>query len=104
MREEIRLYDLRQNNYPDKRGDSFRSLQIFECSVCGAITNEVHMGGWPGYGVRYTCPNSAEKWHHNLQDAYTVEAHKAVAHLVKNDIVGEPDMSLMYPRRSLKEK
>ena len=46
MSETVKLYDLRERNYPDKRGDVFRSLQVFECRVCGALTNRVVMGGY----------------------------------------------------------
>lgn len=66
---ETKLYDLRNRDYPNKRGDSFRSLQVFECWVCGALSNEVVMGGWPGYGVRVICPNACECWHHALEDS-----------------------------------
>src|SRR3989338_5823319 len=39
----VRLYDLRKDNFPDKRGDDFRSLQVFTCWVCGVVTNRVVM-------------------------------------------------------------
>ncbi len=68
MSNKIKLYDLRNRDYPNKRGDVFRSLQVFECYVCGALSNEVVMGGWPGYGVRVICPQSSECWHHALED------------------------------------
>jgi len=67
MTEEIRLYDIREKNYPNRRDDSFRSLQVFECTVCEVLTNEVIMGGAPGLGVKMICPYSAECWHHELQ-------------------------------------
>ncbi|OGL73029.1 hypothetical protein A3E39_00750 [Candidatus Uhrbacteria bacterium RIFCSPHIGHO2_12_FULL_60_25] len=108
----VRLYDLRKDNFPDKRGDDFRSLQVFTCWVCGAVTNRVVMGGYPGYGVRVICPNSSECWHHELEQkvswlehphpkAYTdalrqeIEGFK-VEHqsLVQSDIEGDPDHSL----------
>ena len=65
--EPVPLYDLREHRYPDKRGDAFRSLQVARCWVCGAFSNRVVMGGYPGYGVRMVCPNSAECWHHELE-------------------------------------
>ena len=55
-----RLYDIPLRNYPSQRGDTFRSLQVFKCWVCNALTNKVVMGGYPGYGVRAICPNSSE--------------------------------------------
>jgi len=61
------LYDLRVGNYPNRRGDEFRSLQVHECRVCGAVTNRVVMGGAPGYGVRTICPQSHHHWHHELE-------------------------------------
>ncbi|GEM_PF-1655422 len=68
MSGKVKLYDLRERNYPHKRGDRFRSLQVFECWVCGALSNEVVMGGWPGYGVRVICPSACECWHHELEN------------------------------------
>lgn len=68
MSSKVTLYDLRQRTYPNKRGDIFRSVQVFECWVCGALSNEVVMGGWPGYGVRVICPQSSECWHHEMED------------------------------------
>ena len=63
-----KLYDLRKRDYPNKRGNHFRSLQVFECWVCGALSNEVVMGGWPGYGIRCICPSATECWHHDLEN------------------------------------
>jgi len=111
-RKEIVLYDLRKRNYPNKRGDSFRSLQVFECWVCGVLTNEVVMGGSHGYGVRVICPQSAECWHHELElkvnllrqphpKTYKAELQQEIDEIkkrhkrqIKNDIVGSPDFSL----------
>ncbi|MDE1970706.1 MAG: hypothetical protein KGI50_04000 [Patescibacteria group bacterium] len=111
---DVQLYDLRRKTYPNQRGDSFRSLQVFLCPICAALTNKVVMGGYPGYGVRAVCPNSVEDWHHNLEDrvgllhkfphpkSYKEELQKeidemreAYKSLIKNDIVGNPDMNLM---------
>ncbi len=64
---EVKLYDLKERDYPNYRGAIFRSRQIAECDICGALTNEVVMGGWPGYGVRTICPNAGEEWHHKLE-------------------------------------
>lgn len=65
---EVKLYDIRKRDYPNKRGDSFRSLQVFKCWVCGALTNQVIMGGYLGYGVRAICPQSDQCWHHELEE------------------------------------
>ncbi len=61
------LYDLDRRDYPSERGDVFRTLQVFRCSVCQALSNRVVMGGYPGYGVRTICPNAHACWHHLLE-------------------------------------
>ncbi len=109
--ETVRLYDISQCNYPNQRGDSFRSLQVFECIVCTAMTNCVVMGGWPGYGMRIICPNSGECWHHEieLKIKWLKKPHPAVymqdlemeietmrgaaAEYVRHDLAGNPDMN-----------
>ncbi|MBI5152919.1 MAG: hypothetical protein HZA36_00435 [Parcubacteria group bacterium] len=68
MSENAILYDMRKKDYPNKRGDTFRTLQVFKCWVCGGLTNRVVMGGHPGYGVATICPNSSECWHHEIED------------------------------------
>lgn len=106
------LYDIRRKDYPDERGDVFRSLQVFECWVCEALSNRVIMGGYPGYGVRAVCPNSSECWHHELEErmAWLAKPHpqsckdalqkeideikKQYQGKIKNDLEGNPDMSL----------
>ena len=115
MTSKLTLYDLREQRYPNKRGDTFRSLQVFECWVCGALTNLVIMGGSVGYGVRAVCPNSAECWHHVIEDklrlsdkphptSYKRELETEIEQLraarrakIKNDITGQPDMTLKEP-------
>lgn len=109
--EAVRLYDISQRNYPNQRGDSFRSLQVFECRVCAAVTNHVVMGGWPGYGMRIICPNSDKCWHHEIElkiewlkkphPAAYVQAlemeiktmRDAIAEHVHHDLAGSPDMN-----------
>lgn len=104
-----RLYDLHERNYPNQRGDSFRSLQVFECWVCNGVTNRVVMGGSPGYGVRAPCPNGSECWHHEIEEkikwshrphpaSIKRELEEEIAALraryaedVKNDVAGLPD-------------
>ncbi|RJQ37511.1 hypothetical protein C4552_00545 [Candidatus Parcubacteria bacterium] len=106
------LFDLREHAYPSRRGDSFRSLQVFECWVCRAQTNRVVMGGWPGLGVRAPCPNAIECWHHELEstinwsrrphpESVKRELEHEIAALrafhaadIKNDIAGTPDFAL----------
>jgi len=111
---EAKLFDIHRDRYPNKRSDVFRSLQTYRCWVCGALTNQVVMGGWPGYGVRVICPNSAECWHHVLEHklnwlkrphpaaykealAAEIEVFRCkYANQVKNDLEGEPDLSQFY--------
>lgn len=112
MSETVKLYDLRERKYPHNRGDVFRSLQVFECWVCGGLTNRVVMGGYPGYGVRAVCPQAWECWHHELEEklewaakphpaSYLAELQREIedfrkshAAEVKRDLEGEPDMNL----------
>lgn len=116
MPETVRLYDVTTRDYPNQRGDIFRSLQIFKCWVCGVLSNRVIVG-WhsPGYGVRVVCPNSSECWHHELEkrvellykphpQSYKDKLQSEIdaikqKHLAgaKNDLEGNPDMTL--PRR-----
>lgn len=110
MTEQI-LYDIEKRNYPNKRGDAFRSLQIFECWVCQALSNHVVMGGYPGYGIRCVCPNAAECWHHKLEQKlrwkdnphpkdYLEALSKEIEEMRRssldtrvNDIIGDPDQN-----------
>lgn len=110
--DKVILYDIRKKNYPHERGDDFRSLQVFECWVCGSFTNQVVMGGSPGYGVRAICPQSAECWHHELEKkvkllaqphpkTYKAELQHEIEEIkekkkehIKNDIAGSPDFTL----------
>ncbi|MDP3792926.1 MAG: hypothetical protein Q8Q89_04345 [bacterium] len=116
MAEEVRLYDIRERNYPNQRNDSFRSLQVFECAVCEALTNLVVMGGAPGLGTRTLCSHSSDCWHHDLaikiQDLRLEYKNKLPrfremvdgilgglrrSKILTDDIVGNPDLSLKSP-------
>lgn len=112
MSEGVVLYDMRKKDYPNKRGDTFRTLQVFKCWVCCALTNKVVMGGYPGYGCATICPNSSECWHHELErkikwlrnphpKSYKKELQEEInaereesAHLVLNDLEGACDKTL----------
>ena len=114
MSKAVRLFDLDKRDYPSERGDTFRSLQVSECWVCGALSNRVVMGGYPGYGVRVVCPNSFECWHHELENklkwldkphplSYKNELQKEIDEMkkkhqadVKNYLEGNPDMKLKH--------
>ena len=111
MSQTVQLYDLRAGDHPNNRGSEFRSFQVFECLICGGLSNKVILGGYPGHGVRVACPNSAECWHHELErmvnwlkhphpQTYKDELQKEVnemeasnRHRVEDDIVGSPDMA-----------
>lgn len=111
MPETVKLYDINERDYPNKRGDTFRCLQVFECGICGGLSNHVEMGGWPGLGVRVHCPNDLECWHHELQEklrlasephpqSYLDELVKELDALrgrvrgqIVNDILGTPDLA-----------
>ncbi len=107
----VKLYDLDKRDYPNNRGDYFRSRQVYKCWVCGAISNCIVMGGYPGYGVRIVCPSSDCRWHSNLEDKLRwlqnphpaeykqalereiEEFRKQHADKVENDIEGKPDLT-----------
>lgn len=106
-----RLYDLRLGDYPKERGSEFRSVQVFVCWVCGALSNRVVAGGSPGLGVHVICPNGRECWHHDFEDKhaqlrrYLAASHKEklgreiqslrnlYAAEIQHDVRGEADMS-----------
>lgn len=97
-----------------ERGITFRSLQVFKCEFCGAVTNKIILAGYPGYGPRAYCPNCSEQWHQDLEDHcerfkepghpkfYLRELKKEIKELkrqhknkIENDIKGKPDFSLV---------
>lgn len=115
---EAKLYDLTTGNFPRERGATFRSLQVAQCWVCGALSNRVIMGGaWPMCGVRFVCPYSGMCWHHELEaklrwlnkphpQSYKEELQKEInvmkllsgQHVV-HDLEG--DVNLEAPRRQM---
>jgi hypothetical protein len=66
----MRLYDMEKDEWREtdfKRGDKWRSRQVYKCRICGAQSNEFYMGGWPGMGPRLSCPGCTAKYNqHNL--------------------------------------
>jgi hypothetical protein len=111
----VTLYDIREDRYPSKRGDEFRSLQVWECPICKARTNRVVIGGWPGTGVRAICPHATACWHHELEAkvalleqphpaSYRRELEREIAALrqqhaarIRHDLVGKPNLRLVQP-------
>lgn len=104
------LYDIKYDGiFPHYRGARFRTVQVYECRICGARFNIAGMGGYPGYGLRVYCPHSNNEWHAriaakmNLLDerphpaGYREELQREIEemkHAIENkapdDIVGEP--------------
>lgn len=68
MASEVRLYDLKTPGYPDRGAGKFRSVQVFECEACGALTNLVFHAPAPIYRVIALCPHAHRKWHWELAD------------------------------------
>lgn len=105
----IKIYDIRNRDYPGGRGTTFRTLQVAECWVCKVKTNHAELNGYPGYGLRFCCPYSGECWHHELEQkvslarqlhpkSYQVEIdteieglRKKYQSIIKDDIEGEVD-------------
>lgn len=126
----IKLYDLRKKDYPQKTRP-FRTLQVFQCPICGWCTNRV----WYIYipeidypkGRRlYSkgCSNKDKNWHSELSgmiDRSTNNLYPPLPHIlrklrkevavyrkritkkIKNDILGGPDLSLRL-RKLFSEK
>ena len=106
------LYDLRKKNHPLYQ--EFRTLQVFECWVCGALTNKMYAGACVpiGYYEYTVCPHGGKGWHHELEKKLhwldkphpkdyqetlgrdIDEARKQCAKKVKNDLVGKPNLKL----------
>jgi hypothetical protein len=53
-----KLYDLTVGDFPIDV--TFRSLQVFKCSACGALTNETWWANCFMGGARVECPNRKE--------------------------------------------
>lgn len=53
-----------------KKGESFRSKEIYKCKICKTKTNKVLMTGCYGYGPKIICPAIKHKNHVILENAY----------------------------------
>ncbi len=109
--DQIKLYDIQKNELPPDRRYRFRTLQVFKCRVCGALTNEVRRGGRFGASLVCECPNSSEPWHYDLAakvewlgkphpKSYKAELRSEIdeeraanALKIKNNVVGPADVS-----------
>lgn len=68
----MKLYDMETQEWREggfKRGDSFRSKQIYICGICLTKTNAILLGGYPGWGVRKVCPGDSFKEHDEIESA-----------------------------------
>ncbi len=115
MTQAVKLFDITDEDRPHKGGDEFRSVQVFKCWVCGALTNKVFLGGGPSWGMRQVCPNAAACWHHELEVklVWLAKPHPASSRQelekeleqfrgnhkkdVKDDLRGRPDFSQKHP-------
>ena len=113
MKKDVVLHDLRENRHFVGKEDEIRTLQVYECKICGAHTNRAISIHGPYYQryARSVCPNAAEDWHHALRrklalrnpnhpagylrelDEEIASMRAAAAAHVKNDIQGKPDFS-----------
>lgn len=104
------LYDIRYDGiFPHYRGARFRTIQIYECRVCGARFNIANLTGYPGYGLRILCPHRNNEWHGRIvakmkwlnekphPAGYRAELENEIATMKRaigdkapDDIVGEP--------------
>lgn len=112
--EQIKLYDIQKKKFPATRCYRFRTLQVFKCRVCGALTNEAMRGGRFGASIVCECPNSSEPWHYDLAakvewlgkphpKSYKAELESEIsedraanATKVKNNVVGAADVSQIF--------
>lgn len=66
----MKLYDMDTQEWREggfQRGDSFRSQQVYICRMCRTKTNEILLGGYPGWGVRIVCPGDAFTEHDEIE-------------------------------------
>lgn len=104
----VRLYDMEDPDFPTDTIGDLRTMQIFKCPVCRALTNKRTLGCNRVYGRTY-CPHSSECWHHVLENmidvankpqpkSYKQEMLRDIevfrtkyVDRITNDLVGSPD-------------
>ena len=108
-----KLVDLR-HGYPERQ--CFRTLQVFECDICKALTN---LAWRPFKGVPRVhafCPLAEEKWHYIIREkmewlgerahhaTYAKALRKEIKKLKKgarkkarNNLAGDPDLTQCRP-------
>jgi hypothetical protein len=103
----VTLFDLAKGDFPISQ--SFRTVQVFECGICGSLSNRAFWANCFMGGARNFCPNNEEKWHYRLQakrellmkphpESYKRELRQEIEQLlqcadVRNDLVGKPDVN-----------
>lgn len=110
-----RLFDMRKNDWPRDEFAIWRTVQVYRCGICGALTNECFGRGCllSTSLVHTICPNAMECWHHELEiklewlnhphpRAYRETLEEEIRELragvkrsVRNNVVGDADTSLV---------
>jgi hypothetical protein len=64
----VKLYDLDSEKVPT-RPKSFRSIQMFRCPICLALTNknQIRHGPYHQKDSQPICPSREEEWHKSLK-------------------------------------
>ena len=117
---ECSLYDVLAKDYPRFFGKIFRTKQVFECWVCGALSNAAVSSVVPYQTIQVFCPQSRHCWHHDLEDllieetkektSEELELLKKAIQLIKNqnfdselnDLRGGPDLNEKHPVTSVR--
>ena len=120
MIEECLLYDILARDYPMSLGEVFRTRQVFECWVCGALSNAAVASHVPYQAIQVFCPQSQECWHHDLENLLIQETKsstpeemgslKKAIQFIKDrhcgvsldDIKGSPDLIDRHPVTSVR--
>lgn len=101
-----KLIDLRKETNHERMGTYFRSLQVFCCCSCGALTNRISAEFIP---LRYICRHEEKNWHLLLEakleklydkshpKSYLCELENEIQEIrsrdIMDDLVGNPDIS-----------
>lgn len=112
MNNKIKLHNFKDIDDLNAIGEVLRTVQVFQCHICGGLTNKVFVNHWTGSGKRSVCPNVNESWH-NEMSIHDFEIsnicllkffemivnrikirmlRKEFRHLVRNDLEGKCDL------------
>ena len=78
----MKLYDMDAQEWREggfQRGDSFRSRQVYVCQMCRTKTNEILLGGYPGWGARIVCPGDSFTEHDEIEKTLRRQEEVAAA-------------------------